>query len=125
MELPATPESSAVPRPLSLEDRRLAVVAALRAIAAEPAPEPSMVEAVVDAVDSRLDELSERLDEVLARLGSVETTLLETAWERSAPEAVSEPEPVDDVSDPTVSVPAVDLAEGRMSSSAAKALFGH
>ena len=110
----------------SLEDRRLAVVAALRAVAAEPEPEPSVVDAVVDAVDSRLDELSDRLDEVLSRLGSVETMLLENAWEGSAPEpAAAEPAPVEEVCDPTVSVPAVDLAEGRMSSVAAKALFGH
>lgn len=121
---------------VSLEDRRLAVVAALRAVAAESlpelAPQPEstvsvpvepVVEAVVDAVEARLDDLSERLDEVLTRLGSVETALLENAWDEPAPEPVAPPE--DDVCDPTVSVPAVDLAEGRMSSVAAKALFGH
>lgn len=112
----------------SLEDRRLAITAALRVVANEPAPEPSVVDAVVGAVDSRLDELSGRLDEVLSRLGSVETMLLENAWEGSAPEppaAEPAPEPAEDMCDPTVSVPAVDLAEGRMSSVAAKALFGH
>jgi len=116
--------------PRSLEDRRLAVVAALRAIFVEPEPEPAVsvavepvVEAVVDAVDARLDELSGRIDEVLTRLGSVETTLLESAWERPAEAATVEP--ADDADDPTVSVPAVDFGEGRMSSTAAKALFGH
>ena len=120
--------------PVSLEDRRLAVVAALRAVAAEPLPqrepEPAIsdvvepvVEAVVDAVDARLDDLTERLDEVLSRLDSVETALLESAWEQPATEPAVEP--TDDECDPTVSVPAVDLAEGRMSSVAAKALFGH
>ena len=118
--------------PVSLEDRRLAVVAALRAVAAEalPAPEPAIndvvepvVEAVVDAVDARLDDLTERLDEVLSRLDSVETALLESAWEQPATEPASAPS--DDECDPTMSVPAVDLAEGRMSSVAAKALFGH
>lgn len=117
----------------SLEDRRLAVVAALRAVAAEPLPEPEpvlsdvvepVVEAVVGAVDSRLDELSARLDEVLFRLDSVETALLESAWEQPATEPLVEPAD-DDICDPSVSVPAVDLAEGRMSSVAAKALFGH
>lgn len=118
--------------PVSLEDRRLAVVAALRAVAAEPLPQPEpaisevvepVVEAVVDAVESRLDDLTERLDEVLSRLGSVETTLLESAWDTPVADAVADSD--DDVSDPSVSVPAVDLAEGRMSSVAAKALFGH
>jgi hypothetical protein len=102
----------------SLEDRRLAVVSALRAVEAE-----YVVEDVVDAVDSRLDDLSSRLDEVLNRLGSVETMLLESAWERPAP---LEPESTDDEDAATVvTVPAVDLGHGRMSSVAAKALFGH
>ncbi|MDQ1746063.1 MAG: hypothetical protein QOD07_326 [Frankiaceae bacterium] len=111
--------------PRSLEARRLAVVEALRAVAAEPLPvprpEPSVIDAV-GAVGARLDDLSGRLDEVLARLGSVETALLESAWEQPCPErATEETEP-----ESTVSVPAVDgLAEGRMSSVAAKALFGH
>lgn len=126
----------------SLEDRRLAVVAALRAIAAEPAPRPvsrsaprpapSVVDAVVGAVHARLDELSGRIDEVLARLGSVETTLLESAWDQPAPpsreldEVEESATDSTDSTDSTVSVPAVDdLADGRMSSVAAKALFGH
>ena len=121
--------------PVSLEDRRLAVVAALRAVAAEPLaetePQPALsdvvepvVEAVVGAVDSRLDELAGRLDQLLSRLDSVETALLESAWEQPATEPAVEPAD-DDVCDPSVSVPAVDLAEGRMSSVAARALFGH
>jgi hypothetical protein len=105
----------------SLEHRRLAVAAALRAVAAE-----SVVGDVVDAVDARLDELSGRLDAVLERLGSVETTLLEIAWDRPAPEPSPAPAPADDEETTTVvSVPAVDLGHGRMSSVAAKALFGH
>jgi hypothetical protein len=125
--------------PVSLEDRRLAVVAALRAVAAQPervavsvVVEPlvnPMVEAVVGAVDLRLDELSGRLDEVLSRLDSVETTLLEAAWERSTPERDGEPQAGEDASasesETAVSVPALDLAEGRMSSGPAEALFGH
>lgn len=116
----------------SLETRRLAVVAALRAVAAEPLPrpEPSVIEAVVGAVGNRLDELSGRIDEVLARLGSVETALLESAWDQPAREVRAEEAEasadVTDDTDATVSVPALDdLAEGRMSSIAAKALFGH
>jgi hypothetical protein len=104
-------ESFAVPS--SLEDRRLAVVSALRAVAAEPA--------AVDPVHARFDELSGRLDEVLARLGSVETALLEAVWDRAAPA----PDEAHEEVDAPVSVPAVDLGEGRMSSAAAKALFGH
>lgn len=110
----------------SLEARRLAVVAALRAVAAEPVPQPQPVPrpepSLIDAVGARLDDLAGRLDEVLARLGSVETALLESAWEQPCPEpVVEESEP-----DSTVSVPAIGgLAEGRMSSVAAKALFGH
>lgn len=135
MRLPPYLESFAVP--VSLENRRLAVVAALRAVAAEPLPEPDpdpepvlsdvvepVVEAVVDAVDSRLDELSGRIDELLSRLDSVETALLESAWEQPVSEPEVEPAD-DDICDPSVSVPAVDLGEGRMSSVAAKALFGH
>lgn len=111
--------------PRLLEDRRQAVVAALRAVAAEPRPEPHpVVEAVVGAVDARLEDLSGRLDEVLARLSSVETALLESAWERPAQDVAAEPHEDDDA-DSTVSVPALDLEKGRMSSGAAKALFGH
>lgn len=91
--------------PRSLEDRRLAVAAALRAVAHE----------------SRLDALSSRLDDVAARLDSVETALLESTWDQpSQPPAVEA-----EAEEATVSVPALDLAEGRMSSVAAKALFGH
>jgi hypothetical protein len=103
----------------SLEDRRLAVAAALRAVAAE-----SVVEDVVDVVDARLDELAGRMGELLARLGSVETTLLEIAWDRPTP-ARPEAQAADDEATTVVSVPAVDLGHGRMSSVAAKALFGH
>ena len=117
----------------SLEDRRLAVAAALRAVAAEPLPrrvtQPSVVDAVVGAVDTRLDELTGRLDEVLARLASVETALLESAWEQSSselPELAVAPADDDAAPESTVTVPPVDdLAEARMSSVAAKALFGH
>jgi hypothetical protein len=125
--------------PPSLEERRRAVVAALRAVAAEPEsspqPEPEakvvvlpMVEALADAMHGRLDDLSARLDEVLSRLGSVETAVLEAAWERPAATAAAvpvEPDDRDDDAAAAVSVPAVDMREGRMSSHAAKALFGH
>jgi hypothetical protein len=111
-------ECFAVPR--SLEDRRRAVAAALRAVAAEPMPAPP-VAVVVAPVVARLDDLAGRLDEVLERLDSVETVLLEAAWDDEP-----KPEPADGVDgDATVAVPPVDLGEGRMSSVAAKALFGH
>lgn len=108
--------------PASLEDRRLAVVAALLAVSTEPLPEPDAVEDD-DTFDSRLDDLSARLDEVVARLDSVESALLEATWD--TPAAAPFVQPDDDACDPNVSVPAVDLGEGRMSSVAAKALFGH
>jgi hypothetical protein len=162
----------------SLETRRLAVAAALRAVAVEAKPLPPvflaservasepLVDAVVDAVDARLDAVSGRLDEVIARLDSVETALLEAAWERSTPVVPTETygsgdateiapamapvatatvpaadndsaavEQADedgdhaaensDDGDSVVTVPALALGGGRMSSVAAKALFGH
>ena len=126
--------------PRSLEDRRRAVVQALRALATEPrgrvATRPSIpvapavaatepvLDALVDAVDSRLDALNAKISEVLARLDSVETTLLEAAWERpAASDAVADVEPEPDA-DERVSVPQVPLGEGRMSQVAADALFG-
>jgi hypothetical protein len=93
----------------SLESRRRAVAEAFRAV----------------AVEARLDELSRQSAQVLARLASVETALLESAWEGPSsatewePEAQPEPEPEE-----RVSVPAVPLGEVRMSSTASRALFG-
>jgi hypothetical protein len=93
----------------SLESRRRAVAEAFRAV----------------AVEARLDELSRQSAQVLARLASVETALLESAWEGPPsatewePEAQPEPEPEE-----RVSVPAVPLGEVRMSSTASRALFG-
>jgi hypothetical protein len=95
----------------SLESRRRAVAEAFRAV----------------AVEARLDELSRQSAQVLARLASVETALLESAWEGPSsatewePEAQPEPEPEPEE---RVSVPAVPLGEVRMSSTASRALFG-
>ncbi|HET6909951.1 MAG TPA: hypothetical protein VFH54_11475 [Mycobacteriales bacterium] len=133
--------------PVSLEARREAVADVFRALAREPVParpaavaaptpEPApagpVVGAVVDAVESRLGALSAKISEVLARLDSVETTLLEAAWER--PTVVHQPvdaevdhveDDADDIDDEErVSVPKVPLGEGKMSSVAARALFG-
>ena len=131
--------------PRSLEDRRRAVVEALRALSGErrgqagvpvTSPEPvrqaalvdrvePVVDAVVDAVEARLDTLSAKVSEVLARLDSVETTLLEAAWEHppATPDLVDEPDPAPEP-DERVSVPKVPFGEGRMSTVAAAALFG-
>jgi hypothetical protein len=89
----------------SLELRRRAVAEAFRAV----------------AVEARLDELSRQSAQVLARLASVETALLESAWE--APQSVAECEPGPEQEE-RVSVPAVPLDEVRMSSTASRALFG-
>ena len=101
--------------PASLEARRRAVVDALRRVAAETPP-------VAIAVERRLDELSERLR-------AVETVVLEAAWARPAgpsAEEGSSVEPADEgTEDERVPVPAVPLGEGRMSSVASHALFGH
>lgn len=136
--------------PVSLEARREAVADAFRALAREPVPaspaavtepdtEPEssapVVGAVVDAVESRLGALSAKISEVLARLDSVETTLLEAAWDRPtvvhqpvtpAPTAdtAAEDDGADDADEDRVSVPKVPLGEGKMSSVAARALFG-
>jgi hypothetical protein len=97
----------------SLESRRRAVAEAFRAV----------------AVEARLDELSRQSAQVLARLASVETALLESAWEGPSsatewePEAQPEPEPEPEPEE-RVSVPAVPLGEVRMSSTASRALFG-
>jgi len=92
----------------SLEARRRAIAEALRVVATE-----SGERARGTVIEQRLDDLS-------SRLARVETTLLEAAWER--PPATP---PVDDDEEPRVSVPAVPLGEGRMSSVASQALFGH
>lgn len=91
--------------PASLEARRRAVVNALREVAGEAQPP-------VSTLERRLDDLSNRLS-------AVEAALLESVWERPAVE------PVDDDVDERVSVPAVPLGDGRMSSVASRALFGH
>lgn len=123
--------------PANLEARRRAVVEALRAIstttpvvgpaapvatAAPAIPPVPVVDAVVDAVEARLDAVSAKISEVLARLDSVETALLEAAWER--PPAVPPAADDDVAADERVSVPKVPLNEGRMSSVAADVLFG-
>lgn len=126
--------------PGSLETRRLGVIEALRALAREPRPVPvpapppvppapavhvePVLDAVVDAVEERLDAVSAKISEVLRRLDSVETTLLEAAWERPVTADRSEPAPEDAGDDERVSVPKVPFGEGKMSSVAADALFG-
>jgi hypothetical protein len=108
----------------SLQARRQAIVDALRAVAAEA---EQRVRAA--AVETRLDDLSARLD-------AVETLLLEDAWERPPAAAASTGNPHPAVDDAVVGavdhdaergnvVPAVPLGEGRMSSVASRALFGH
>jgi hypothetical protein len=99
----------------SLESRRRAVADALRAV----------------ALEARLDALARESAHVQERLASVETALLESAWEgpvtavtaatvtRPEPEPEPDPDP-----DERVSVPAVPLGEVRMSSAASRALFG-
>ena len=100
--------------PASLEARRRAVADALRRVAAEPQPRAAA------SVEHRLDELA-------SRLSAVETTLLEAAWDRPAvaPAVVPAADGCDDELDERVSVPAVPLGEGRLSSVASQALFGH
>jgi len=85
-----------------LEARRLAVAEALRAV----------------ALEARVQTMGARLADLRARLERVETTLLEAAFER--PAAVTEPAAEDE----RVVVPKLALDEGRMSSTAARALFG-
>lgn len=112
----------------SLEARRQAIADALRADAAE-----SEQRARAAAVERRLDDLS-------SRLAAVETLLLEDAWGRppavpatKVTDATDATDAIDDRSAPTgdddgeerVSVPAVPLGEGRMSSVASRVLFGH
>jgi hypothetical protein len=105
----------------SLEARRQAIAAALREVAAEGAPEGARRPSRDIATERRLDELS-------TRLGVVEMMLLEDAWERGpVPSGGEQPEddaPHVDAGVP-VSVPAVPLGEGRMSSVASRVLFGH
>ena len=114
----------------SLEARRRAVADALRRVAAEPSA-------------ASLTSIEQRLDELASRLSAVETALLEAAWDRPVVEPVTVAEPVlepveytaaadaadegaagEDQGEDRVSVPAVSLAAGRMSSVAARALFG-
>jgi len=90
--------------PPTLESRRHAVVLALRAV----------------ALEGQVESLTARLREVDARLRAVETHLLETAFEQ--PAAVVEHPPTED--EERVVVPKLTLDEGRMSSTAARALFG-
>ena len=99
----------------SLEARRQAIVDALRAVAAEGEQRSRAA-----AVERRLDDLS-------SRLAAVETLLLEDAWERppAVPAAEAPAPTTDDDGEERVSVPAVPLGEGRMSSGASRALFGH
>jgi hypothetical protein len=91
--------------PPALESRRHAVALALRAV----------------ALEGQVESLTARLREVDARLRAVETHLLETAFEQ--PAAVVEPTPPTEDEDRVV-VPKLTLDEGRMSSIAARALFG-
>lgn len=67
--------------------------------------------------------MDHRLDELAVRIAAVETVLLEAAWDRPALPSTG-PSAEDDGLD-RVAVPALPLSEGRMSSVAARALFGH
>ena len=100
----------------SLEARQQAIAEALRAVAAEGEQR------------SRAIEIERRLDELSSRLAAVETLLLEDAWGRPPAAPVSDPRAtpaVENDVDERVSVPAVPLSEGRMSSVASRVLFGH
>lgn len=100
----------------SLEARRQAIAEALRAGAAEADQR------------SRAASVERRLDELSSRLAAVETLLLEDAWGRPPAAPATDPVPAPAVeveADERVSVPAVPLGEGRMSSVAARVLFGH
>ena len=94
--------------PPALESRRRAVALALRAL----------------ELEGRVEALSARLREVDSRLTTVETSLLEAAFEQPAA-AIDEPA-TDEVvgEDERAVVPKLALDEGRMSSTAARALFG-
>lgn len=93
--------------PSALESRRHAVVLALRAV----------------ALEGQVESLTARLREVDSRLRTVETHLLEAAFEQPAAteDAAGTDYPAED--ERTV-VPKLALDEGRMSSTAAAALFG-
>ena len=73
-------------------------------------------------LQERINTLAGHVGELMVRLSTVETALLESTWER--PAATESPEDADAPSD-RPSVPAVPLAEGRLSTVAAQALFGH
>ena len=91
--------------PPTLESRRHAVVLALRAV----------------ALEGQVESLTAQLREVDARLRAVETHLLETAFEQPAAVVGHQP-PAEE--EERVVVPKLTLDEGRMSSIAARALFG-
>jgi hypothetical protein len=97
----------------SLESRRRAVSAALRAVATERLPTPPPA----PALDRAVDEVHDRVEELSRRLDELERVVRE--------QPVAAPTAYPDVATPPVSVPALTLAEPRMSSTAAKALFGH
>ena len=127
-----------------LEVRRLAVAAALDALSREPLPlRPGSPE----PIEQTLEALTTQIAEVLKRLDSVETALLESVWEKelaAAPAADTYERPAgsgrptlpplttaaaDNDNDSTdeserLSVPALPLTDVRMSTRAAKALFG-
>jgi hypothetical protein len=110
----------------SVDQRRAAIADALRAVNAEAAANEE-----TPAVIARLDGLSAALSQVIERLDAVqscvETAVLESVWEREpGPFPADHDEDSESDTDATVvSVPAVPLGEGRMSSVASRALFGH
>jgi hypothetical protein len=95
--------------PNTLEARQRAIAEAFRAV----------------ALESRVATLSAQLNDVQSRLDAVETTLLESAWER--PVAGEDGPAIEDgpaTEDERADVPKLPLDTGRMSSTAARALFG-
>jgi hypothetical protein len=90
----------------ALESRRRAVVLALHAV----------------ALEGRVESLTTQLAALQSRLSAVETTLLEAAW--AEPAAVAEPVAGDVDAERAVVVPKLALDDVRMSSTAARALFG-
>jgi hypothetical protein len=112
--------------PSALEDRRRAIIEALR-----QGQRDAAARLRADDVAGRVDSLEARLTELQRRVASLETDLLESAWSRPAPARAPVPpirdeDDTDDEVPRTVVPPVPDVGvAGRMSDDAARALFGH